>query len=169
MESRQYILDQFNFNRAYALALTQDVPDALFASGAGPGLENHPAWTLGHLMMGAWHVQRGFGHKPELPEGWRAIFDRKGPGDPTLPADGPYPDREAITAAYLQQHQQVEALIANASEEDWNSPLKWRFETYFPSKGHMAAFMCIQHETMHLAQLSAWRRAQNLPSAFKEL
>ena len=42
---------QLRWIHAYARALA-DVPDALWAKPGPAGLENHAAWTLGHLVTG---------------------------------------------------------------------------------------------------------------------
>lgn len=48
--SLEPVLRQYAWNLAYAEHLTRDVPPSLWAKSGGPGLENHPAWTIGHLI-----------------------------------------------------------------------------------------------------------------------
>ena len=46
------LLRQYAWNLSYAEALTDDVPTDLWARSGGKGLENHPAWTIGHPITG---------------------------------------------------------------------------------------------------------------------
>ena len=47
--------------------------------------------------------------------------------------------------------------------------IQWRFTKHMPALLDIVVFMCINHEAMHLGQLSAWRRAMGLPSALGEI
>lgn len=92
------LLRQYEWNLAYADTLTGDVDATLWAVSGGPGLENHPAWTLGHLVTGSALVAADLGVAPELPDGWQALFERRGPNDPRRPDEDAtrYPSREVV-------------------------------------------------------------------------
>ena len=65
------LLNQYAWNLAYADALTCDVDAAHWARSGGPGLENHPAWTLGHLVTGSALVAMA---RAALPSGGRRVL-----------------------------------------------------------------------------------------------
>ncbi len=47
------VLHEYAFNLEYSRRLVTDVPDELMARSAGAGHENHPAFTIGHLVIGS--------------------------------------------------------------------------------------------------------------------
>jgi hypothetical protein len=165
------ILKQYDFNLAYAKALVEDIPDELMTTVPGPGLENHPAFTLGHLVSGSALLAEDLGAAFEMQEEWRTLFLRKGPGDPRLPdPDGRrYPEKSSLLSELQKYHERVSILLLSKTGEELASPFLWRFDSYFPSLYDLVIFMCISHEAMHLGQLAAWRRAMGFPSALKSL
>lgn len=165
------LINQLDFNLKFAKALVQDVEEELMTHNPGLGLENHPGFTLGHLVTGAALVVKSLGGEYDIPDGWDELFRRKGPGDPTLPnADqSVYPSKKQLLEELDRQHQAIKMRIKNMTEEAFNSPKSWRFAGYFPTTTDYLYFMCVNHEAMHLSQLSAWRRAMNLPSALGTL
>jgi hypothetical protein len=46
------IIRQYDFNFCYARALVRDLDKSQMTSVPYPGFENHPAFTLGHLVSG---------------------------------------------------------------------------------------------------------------------
>ncbi len=43
------LLANYSLNLRYAQVLVEDLADGDMTCSGGPGLENHPAFTLGHL------------------------------------------------------------------------------------------------------------------------
>jgi uncharacterized damage-inducible protein DinB len=137
-------------------------------------LENHPAWTIGHLVTGADILAYDLGLDRDLPEGWEELFQRRGPGDPRLPDPdrNAYPPMKELLAELERQHQRVERvwrtkLAENADE--LSAPIEWRYDEALPTLNDAALFLAVSHEAMHLGQLAAWRRALGLPSALNSL
>ncbi len=163
----QAIVKQYDFNLAYAKALVQDVPESLMTYAPAAGLENHPAFTLGHLVSGSALLAEDMGLAMNLPQAWVSLFVRKGPGDPRKPDldVSLYPTKLELLNALEEQHNLVKTTLNELTEEQLEEPFKWRFSTYFPSLKDLIVFMCVNHESMHIGQLAAWRRAMNLPSA----
>jgi hypothetical protein len=160
------LLRSYSFNLAYAKELVHDVDEPLMTQSAGPGLENHPAWTLGHLCSGAQLTVVNLGGEHQLPEGWDEIFKRKGPGDPRFPEKSAnYPSKQRLLEELDVLHEKVETLIQDLDENRWAAEQTWRFSKYMPTLFDLTHFMCVTHEMMHLNQLAAWRRAMKLPSA----
>jgi hypothetical protein len=163
----QAIVKQYDFNLAYAKALVQDVPESLMTHTPAAGLENYPAFTLGHLVSGSALLAEDLGLEINLPQAWVSLFVRKGPGDPRKPDldVSLYPTKLELLNALEEQHNLVKIKLNELNEEQLKESFKWRFSDYFPSLKDLIVFMCVNHESMHLGQLAAWRRAMNLPSA----
>ena len=165
------IIRSYQFNLKYAHELVADINDAMMCTSPGKGFENHPAFTLGHLVTAAALTVKYLGGSYKLPQGWEELFRRKGPGDSRLPElnSDLYPKKEVLLAELTQQHLTVEELITDLDENRFKEPAHWRFDDHMPTLGDLLYFMCVSHEAMHLGQLAAWRRAMNLPSALANL
>ncbi|HCS20319.1 MAG TPA: hypothetical protein DIW47_07125 [Bacteroidetes bacterium] len=165
------IIKQYDFNLAYAFALVQDIPDEQMTIIPEFGLENHPAWTLGHLISGSAGIAEDLGAKFEMPDKWADLFLRKGPGDPRKPDSdkSKYPSKELLLHELEHQHTKVKKLLTNINDIALDKKIKWRFSNQMPTLKDLTIFMCITHEAMHLGQLAAWRRAMELPSALATL
>lgn len=165
------ILNQYDFNLKYAKALVNDVSDEEMTQVPADGLVNHPAWTLGHLVTGSALLIEDLGGVLNIPEGWSDLFLRRGPGDPRLPESDIhlYPAKDDLLRELEKQHEEVKKILIGLNENDLSKEIKWRFHEYMPTIGDLILFFCINHESMHLGQLAAWRRAMNLPSALAAL
>ena len=165
------VLANFAWNLEYARELVADLTDEECRESGGPGLENHPAWTLGHLVTGVNLHARGLGLPDDLPEGWRDLFERRGPGDPRLPSQqhALYPSRDELLAELARQHDRVNTAWGDVSPTEWNRREDWAFGRELPTFAAGAVFMLLTHEALHLGQLAAWRRARGLPSALERL
>lgn len=164
----------YAWNLEYARALVADLSETQCTESLGPGLENHPAWTIGHLVTGSDILAFDLGLERDLPEGWRELFQRRGPGDPRLPDPdrNAYPPMEDLLTELERQHLRVEGVWRAkhaAGDAELSAPLKWRFDEALPALNDVALFLAVSHEAMHLGQLAAWRRALGLPSAINSL
>jgi len=163
----------YRWNLTYARALVADLTPEQCTTQGGPGLENHPAWTIGHLVTGSDLLAEDLGLERDLPEGWRELFQRRGPGDPRLPSPdaGAYPPLEELLAELERQHRRVEEVwlvklaAPGTGRPALDDDLEWRFHGALPTLGDAVLFFAVGHEAMHLGQLAAWRRAMGLPSA----
>jgi hypothetical protein len=164
-------LHAYGFNLKYAKDLVDDVTDEQLYHSPGPGLENHPGFTIGHLVIASALVAKYLGESYDVPQGWDEFFRRTGPGDPRLPASdsADLPSRNTLIRELERQHERVEDLVQEFDTMRFELPLEWRFDKYFPTVGDMLTFMCITHEAMHLAQVAAWRRACGLESSLARL
>ena len=162
-----YIINQYDFNLVYAKKLVEDLSEIQMTKKPYTGFENHPAFTLGHLVTGSALMAEDLGGIFEVPEGWADLFLRKGPGDPRLPMEDVtlYPAKIKLLDELERQHEKVKALLNAMDEKKLSERIKWRFNEYMPTILDLTIFMCINHEAMHLGQLAAWRRAMNLSSA----
>lgn len=165
------LLNAYEFNLKYAEQLLIDVEEEMMCICPSDGLENHAAFTIGHLVSAAALTSKYLGGPYDINPQWESLFKRKGPGDPRKPDvdSGQYPDKNTLLKALTQQHRLVEQLIEDLDEKRINEHVKWRFSDHLQSLGELLYFMCITHESMHLGQLAAWRRALGLPSALSKL
>ena len=167
----------YAWNLRYATALVEDLSEAQSTESLGTGFENHPAWTIGHLVTGSDILAEDLGLERDLPEGWKELFERRGPGDSRLPDPDPevYPPMEALLAELERQHLRVERAWRDKLTQgmpggsELESPIKWRFDDDLPTLSDAVVFLAVSHEAMHLGQLAAWRRARGLPSALASL
>lgn len=165
------IIKQYDFNLKYAIALVQDLSDDQMTTVPLNGLENHPAFTLGHLISGSAGLAEDLGAKFEMPDKWANLFLRKGPGDPRKPDSdkSKYPSKHLLLNELDDQHNKVKKLLSHIDNNDLNKKFTWRFSSYMPTLMDLIVFMCINHEAMHLGQLAAWRRAMGLTSGLATL
>lgn len=165
------ILKLYEFNFKYAERLVQDVPESQMTFVPSPGLENHPAFTIGHLVMGSARVARTLGLDWDVPKGWKEVFDRNGPGDPRIPSINAslYPSKEALLTEFHRQHKRVNHAIENLESARLVEKADWRYDAILPTLKDVIGFMCVTHEAMHLSQLAAWRRAMQFPMVLKEV
>lgn len=157
------ILITWQRNRAYAMRLVNDLTDSHIV--AQPCLcrapINHPGWILSHLGI----------YAPVV-----ATMMRGGPfSDPILHPFGQmsklsldpahYPGRDALVGQFCVAHDDAEAALHQVSDEALHAPTpleRWRGQ--HPRLGEMLVTLMVKHESFHLGQLSAWRRAIGLPS-----
>jgi hypothetical protein len=155
----------------YSAELANDVPEEQMYRSFGPGLENHTAFTLGHLVIASALVAEELEEPYSVPKDWDDLFRRRGPGDARRP--GPFkvgmPSCRDLLSELERKHRIVESLILGLSDEALGRRVKWRFDSHYPSLADYLHFMCVTHEAMHLGQLAAWRRAAGLDSALARL
>ena len=167
MMTIETIIKQYDFNLAYAKALVHDLTDDQMTKTPSKGLENHPAFTLGHLISGSAMLAEDLGAKFEMPENWKDLFLRNGPGDERKPDpdNNKYPSKQLLLNELEAKHNKVKELLKIIDNVKLKEQVTWRFSSYMPTLLDIVVFMCINHEAMHLGQLAAWRRANELPSA----
>lgn len=148
-------------NGAYALRLVDDLAPELWTTQpiAGRTL-NHPAWIFAHLnvytpiciaLLRAQPfddpIDHPFGQKSEV-----------------LADPAAYPSGHDLILAYRKLHDQADHALEHAASGTLAAPNpleRWR--TLHPFVGDMIVTLMVKHESAHLGQLSAWRRAMGLP------
>ncbi|MCB9251283.1 MAG: DinB family protein [Flavobacteriales bacterium] len=167
----ELILHQYDFNLEYAKKLISDLSEEQMTIIPSVGLENHAAWTIGHLVAGSADLVKDLGGEKDIPPHWDDLFVRTGPGDPRKPDPDvyKYPSRQQLIHELEKQHNSVKILLNSIDENKLNETVSWRFSNFMPTLRELVMFMCINHEAMHLGQLSAWRRALGLNSALASI
>ena len=158
----KHILRAFRLNQKLAELLVSDLTAAQMTQQPH-GLINHPAWTLGHLVVTGNNICKTLGLESSLPEGWGDKFKAGVTPDPD-PAQNP--SKEELLEAFRTCHKQLSEALAGISEEELakKHPNEGT-RKYFPTIGDFVVYLMTAHEGDHLGQVAAWRRAMGLGPA----
>ncbi|HMO85471.1 MAG TPA: DinB family protein [Lacipirellulaceae bacterium] len=147
---------------AYMLALLADLSDEQMVLRPD-GAMNHPAWILGHL--GLYHpvVVDLLAGRPVADAKDDPTFGFAGPG----PVDDPavYGSKAAMAERFAAGHEQVaQALLAATAADLQRPPSLERWARVYPTVEFMLPDLLLHHESLHIGQVSIWRRAAGLPA-----
>ncbi|MFN0135991.1 MAG: DinB family protein [Phycisphaerae bacterium] len=159
------------FHLEFARRLVGDLAPEQMTAVPGPGHENHPAFTIGHLVTGLDLIAQDIGLASDLPSGWGELFLRRGPADRRVPPiDAQFPSRAELLSELERQAARV-AESLNRIDEAWLAARSepWKLSEYLPTNHDGVLFMACAHQSMHLGQLASWRRAMNLPAAMAQM
>ena len=136
---KETIIKSYRFNLEYASKLVEDIDNDLMTVTPGKGLENHAAFTLGHLVSASALISKYLKGPYNIYPEWEDLFKRKGPGDPKLPEKDSslYPHKNELLDKLLEQHKIVEDLIIDLDDNRLNEPSQWRFDDHFPTLGDL--------------------------------
>ena len=149
----------YGFNLGFAEMLVKDLSTEQMAAQPG-GVINHPAWSLGHLVVSADRLGQLLGLPSNLPDGWSETF--KTGGEPSGDSSA-FPRKEEILGALKEQHTRNAEAVKNIDASRFAEPHPDEGRRkYFPTVGDMIVFLMTSHEMDHLGQIAAWRRAMGL-------
>ncbi len=157
---RSALRSTWSRNSAYAQRLVGDLSAAQFLAQPVPGrVINHPAWVLCHLNVYGEIVARVL--RSEVVEDPLGKPFARGSNVTHVPSD--YPEPPAIVGAFTRLHEQAGAALDAAPDELFASPVPLdRLRPVAPTVGALLVMLMVKHESFHLGQLSAWRRAMGL-------
>lgn len=150
-------------NHAWALSLVADLDDGqmvLEPPGSRPRPMNHAAWVLCHLKTYRPIVAQlirgaSFPDPLDHPFGMKSF---------PQPDRSLYPPKDAILGELETGRGLVESALRDSTDATWAAPVTLvRWQSRWTSVGMGVPFLLLNHENMHLGQLSAWRRALGLP------
>ena len=154
------LLIAWNKNRDYAQKLVADLGDEQMVVQPVPGT-NHPAWIFSHLN--AYHpVMRALmrGQVFDDPIGHKFGMKSAPISDVSV-----YLPKVELMAEFQQGHDQIVKIVESAANSAFEQPMTLeRWKASFPAVGNAMAYLMLLHESLHLGQLSAWRRVQGLPA-----
>lgn len=158
---RDAIRAAWEANTGYAISLVRDVrPDQFIAQPVAGITMNHPAWVLSHLNVYAPIVAAMLrGEAFDDPADHRYGRNSKVINDPSE-----YLAKDELVEAYSRAHDDALRAIKEADDRVLTMPTplaRWRSSK--PTIGAMLLELMVRHESIHLGQLSAWRRAMGLP------
>ena len=155
----QHVTYLYKFNLGVAGRLVADLtPEQMVLQPSGA--VNHPAWSLGHLVLSANGLAMFLGLESDVPQDWHKTFATGGipSGDA---AD--YPSKDDLLAALAAQHERNTEAVLRADPAWFATPHPdERRRRYFPTVGDIVTFLMTSHEASHLGQVSAWRRAAGI-------
>lgn len=164
MDSKQLkvLTDLYALNLGYAQRLTADLPRDKWAFQPSPNM-NHAAWVIGHLAGTSDFAASMLDGKPSsLPANWNAVY---GNVSKALPDASIYADGKTLLETLTKSHERLVQALGQADEALlYQLPVIERLHSRFPMNLSFVIFAMLSHESIHLGQLSAWRRAQGLPS-----
>lgn len=147
---------------AYAQALVADLTDQQMIARPG-GAMNHPAWIFGHL--GAYHpiiVDLLYG-APVTDAKDDPLYGFAGHGP--LDQLEPYGTKQSIIDRFSAGHEKVALALLEAKPADLaRKPSLERWAAKYPTVEFMLPDLMLHHESLHIGQVSIWRRAAGLPA-----
>src|ERR1043166_6831693 len=153
----QAVLRTWSRQRDYATRLVADLSDSDMVGQPIPGVTmNHPAWVFAHIGI----------YPPVL----AAILESRPFDDPIshkfgrdsrpLPDASAYPPKAPLMADYLAGHDAPAAVLERTDPAVLTRPIPLpRWKERFPLIADAIIHLMIDHESAHLGQVSAWRRA----------
>ncbi len=162
MFSTQSIVYAWDNGLKYALALLSDLTEDQMVLRPG-GNMNHPAWILGHMSLYYPIVPALLRGEPFADPADDELFGFRGRGP--LADREEYGSKESQLNRLTAGHEQVAlALLAATLDELMRPPSLPRWAEMYPTVEFMLPDLLIHHESLHIGQLSIWRRAAGLPS-----
>lgn len=158
----QQLTHLYGLNLRVARAMVDDLTSEQMVEQPH-GVVNHPAWSLGHLVMTADGLARLLGLESEVADGWESVFATGGvpSNDSSL-----YPPKEELLDALTAQHARNAAALEKAEPAWFATPTpNERRRKRFPTVGDTVVFLMTSHEMLHLGQVAAWRRAMGVGAA----
>lgn len=156
------LLSAWQRNRDYGKLLVADLePEQLVAQPA-PDM-NHAAWVFCHLgayfpVLVALLEKRSFDDPKDHAFGMQSF--------PVADAAA-YPEKRKLIDDFMAGHEQVIVALRAADEDIFESPQTLeRWKKPMPQVGMAVTYLMLAHESLHLGQLSAWRRALGAPSVY---
>lgn len=158
---RHAIRTVWEANGRYGLALVADLRDDQMTAQPVPGVTmNHASWVLAHLNVYAPIASAMLRREPfDDPADHRYGRKSKVINDPRE-----YPAMSQLVSDYAMLHADTLAALDEADDAVFGEPTpleRWRNAQ--PRVGDMLVSLMVKHESTHLGQLSAWRRALGLP------
>ena len=125
--------------------------------------ENHPAWILGHLLLGDVYLLSLLKIQP-LGEDFPELLDRYGPASTPVCEFGFYHSKQTLVERLPQTNWLKLDKIGQMTQTDLAQPTPDNFLAQAqPTIEHHLLALAV-HEAHHGGQLSAWRKSQGLKS-----
>jgi len=142
---------------AYIRTLVADLTDEEMILQP-PGVPNHAAWTLGHVIH-SWRAIAGeLGVSSWLPDDWESLF-----GYGSSPADvvgSGYSSKAELIASLADASGRLRAALLAAEECKLRALLPdAKSREIFSTTGDALLQVVAAHTAFHAGQLAAWRRA----------
>jgi hypothetical protein len=146
--------------RQQTFILVEDLSDEQMCLQSLPG-ENHPAWILGHLLLGDIYLLSmlaGQGLSEDFPD----LLSRYGPGSTPRQGGAMYEAKAVLVERLFQTDALRCEAVRQKTLEELRQPIPDAVLAQAqPTIGHHLQTL-VFHEGHHGGQLSSWRKAQGL-------
>ena len=125
------------------------------------GIVNHPAWVIGHLTYSCQLLGAVLGLPEWLPDDWARRF---GTGSVPVADVGVYESKHDALAILGDAQVRITRAVEQLDDARLDQPFP--DEAYldvFPTVRHALTHVLVGHTSMHVGQLTVWRRAMGLP------
>jgi hypothetical protein len=146
--------------RRQTLMLVEDLRDEQMCRQSSAG-ENHPAWILGHLLLGDIYLLSMLNVR-ELSADFQDLLSKYGPNSKPVATFADYDSKPLLVERLTETGFLRLDAIRQMKNFDEPTPDETLARTQ-PTIGHHLQ-MLVFHEGHHCGQLSAWRKAQKLPA-----
>jgi hypothetical protein len=141
-------------------ALIEAISDADMTAQPA-GLNNHAAWTLGHLTHSMQAIGEQLGIEHWLPASWA---ERYGQGSVPSPERAEYPPKAVLVAKFEDATARVVARPQEMTPAELLAELPdERYRGRYPTIGQAAVHILASHFALHMGQLGCWRQALDTP------
>jgi uncharacterized damage-inducible protein DinB len=122
-----------------------------------PGVPNHAAWTLGHVIHSCEAMAGELGVEPWLPRQWESQF---GYGSSPTALVQERPSKAALLAALAEASHRLRTALLRLDDKALAEPLPdEKVRELLPTMGHAILQVVAAHSAYHAGQLAVWRRA----------
>ena len=154
----------WNKNKAYGASLIADLDQAQMTQQVAPdgqAAANHPAWVYSHLGVYVPVIEAIIKNETFAdPKEHKFGMQSKPSSDASL-----YASKEQLLANFESGHDRVAQLLQEAGDAVLDNKITLaRWEPVMPTASLALPYLMLNHENVHLGQISAWRRVQGLPS-----
>jgi hypothetical protein len=158
------LIEGYRRNQDYGERLLYDLTDehmTMQPHGERERPVNHPAWAFSHMNVYLPVIQCVIrGERFEDP-----MHHRFGMNSRPETEFGIYGTRLRILADWSRGHEAVCELLQHCDNTLFGRSVHLeRWTTVMPTAGVCLPYLMLNHENMHLGQISAWRRVLGLPS-----
>ena len=127
------------------------------------GVVNHPAWVIGHLTHSCELLGEVIGLPRWLPPDWAGRF---GTGSVPIPAAGAYEAKGTALAILGDAQSRIIRAVERLDDSFLDQPFpNESYRITFPTVRHALTQVLVGHTSMHVGQVTVWRRAMGLPPA----
>jgi len=155
------LVGSFDRSLAFMRELVADLSDEEMILQP-PGVPNHAAWTLGHVIHSCQAIAGELGVMPWLPDNWETQF-----GYGSAPATGPDSQgshKAALLESLADAGNRLRAVLLATDEGRLKDPLPdEKTREILPTLGDALLQVVSAHTAFHAGQLAAWRRAIGRP------
>ena len=154
----------WNKNKVYGANLISDLDETqmtLQIAPDGKAAANHPAWVYSHLNIYFDVIEAVIKNEPfEDPKGHEFGMDSKPLDDASV-----YASKEQLAANFEAGHERIAQLLQATGDEVLDNKIQLaRWQPVMPTASLVLPYLMLNHENVHLGQISAWRRIQGLAS-----